>query len=384
MIGSKILKKKNPYFKILLILLSFITIISLFYFKLVYISSEDGINYYPFYKTMTYLDYAATTSPAFFELIAFLCITMMFIFLGISRFKEDDRLLIVALGAFQLVILAVLVTNIVVFKAIHQDVTIVPGATIFLLLLNSIVALTYGIPERKKVITEDMTNYVDPSKIRPISDIIRERREKAGLTQQQLADQVQVSRNTVYRWESGASNPNMYYSVRVAQVLHFPVSDFWGQDKSKMNTDIADVINSRQLYRQIAYFLLSLILVIIVIFSIAYLGRNMESATLDKVNPFIKQEVGYSLVQKSGKQKTAVVDNDYGQGNIITINGSYENKTEFVKIVHKGSFVKYEVRNIPQKEVPKRIRNNLYDVSHFKDPQTGLRKLQLSYTKRYI
>lgn len=361
-----------------------LTIISLFYFKLVHISSADGINYYPFYKTMTYLDYAETTVPAFLELIAFICIAITFIFLGISRFRKKDFLLIQSLGAFQLLLVAIVVTNIITFKVIHQDIGITPGPTLVIMLLNSFVALIYGMPKRKLTKQDETTVYIDSSQIRPMSEIIKEKREAAGFTQQELADALQVSRNTVYRWESDKAHPNMDYSVKVAQALHFPVSDFWGQDDDKMNTAFADVIKSRQLYRQIAYFLLSLFIVIIAIFSIAYLGRNMESATLDKVNPFIKQEVGYALVQKSGKQKTAVIDNDYGQGNIVVINGSYENKNEFVKIVHKGSYVKYEVRNVTRSKVPEGIRNNLYDVSHFSDPKSGLKKLQLSYTKRYI
>ena len=36
-----------------------------------------------------------------------------------------------------------------------------------------------------------------------ISEKIRELREKAGLTQEELADRVGVQRNTVWRWENG-------------------------------------------------------------------------------------------------------------------------------------------------------------------------------------
>ncbi|WP_164507245.1 helix-turn-helix domain-containing protein [Companilactobacillus furfuricola] len=332
---------------------------------------------------MTFIDYGETTIPGMLEFIAFFCILLTMIFLGIGRFKKADRQLYLFLGGFELAILVVLITNIITFAVVRRDINIYPGPTLILLLLNAILSIVYGLPEKVQP-KDDTTYYVDADKIRPISDILKEKREAAGVTQQELSEKVQVSRNTVYRWESGESHPNMDYIVRVAQALHFPVSDFWREDDAGMNRDIAEVLKSRKLYKQAAYFLLSVILVIVLVFGVAYLGRNMEFASLDRINPFIPQRVGYVMVHDAGKQKAAVIDTDYGEGDIVTLNGSYDHKTEFVKVVHKGSYVKYEVRNVDRSDVPVGIRNNLYEVDRFGDPVEGLKKLKLSYSKRYV
>lgn len=377
------MKKKRVYLKLSTTIVALIAIVALFYLKVIYIKSTQGITYFPFYKSMTFIDYGETTIPGMLEFITFFCILLVYIFLGIGRFKKADQHLYLFLGGFQVAILVILITNMITFAVIRRDVHVYPGPTLILLLVSAILAIIYGIPEKEKP-KDDRTYYVEADKIRPISDILKEKRDDAGVTQNELAKMLQVSRNTVYRWEAEQSNPNMDYIVRVAQALHFPVSDFWNEDDDGMNRDIAQVLKSRKLYKQAAYFLMSVILVIGLVFGVAYLGRNMEFASLDRINPFIEQKVGYVMVHDAGKQKAAVIDTDYGEGDIVTLNGSYDHKTEFVKVVHKGSYVKYEVRNVDRSDVPVGIRNNLYEVDRFGDPVEGLKKLKLSYSKRYV
>lgn len=377
------MKKKRQYLKIATTIVSLIAIVCLFYLKIIYTKSTQGISYFPFYKSMTFIDYGETTIPGMLEFIAFLCILLVYVFLGIGRFKKADRHLYLFLGCFQVAILVILITNIITFAVVRRDIHVYPGPTLIILLLNSALAIIYGMPEKEKP-KADTTYYVEADKIRPISEILKEKRNIAGVTQKELSEMLQVSRNTVYRWESGESHPNMDYIVRVAQALHFPVSDFWREDDDGMNRDIAQVLKSRKLYKQAAYFLMSVILVIALVFGVAYLGRNMEIASLDRINPFIEQRIGYVMVHDPGQQKAAVIDTDYGEGNIVTLNGSYNHKTEFVKVVHKGSYVKDEVRNVDRSDVPVGVRNNLYEVDRFGDPVEGLKKLQLSYSKRYI
>lgn len=377
--------KRNSLFKILLIILSLLTIISLVYLKLIIVNSPDQINYFPFYKSMTFVEYGETTIPGFFEMIAFIGISIAYIFLAISGFSKNNRQIFLLLAIFEGLLLAILITNLITFQIIHKDLQLIPGPTLFLLLIMTVSGIVYGYPRSKKIDTADeKTAFVDPDNIRPISEILKEKRQAAHVTQQQLAESIEVSRNTVYRWESGESNPNMDYMLRVANELKFPVSDFWGNDDESLNQQIGDVVKQRQLYRQALYFVLSIILVIVAVFSVAYLGRNFNSPSLDRINPFLKQEVGYVMVQKHGQQKAAVIDNDYAAGSIITINGTYTNKTEFIKVIHKGAYVKYEVRNVKRNQVPTAVRNNLYQVSHFRSPEIGLKELQQSYTKRYI
>ena len=204
------------------------------------------------------------------------------------------------------------------------------------------------------------------------------------MSQEDLANEIGVSRYTVIRWESGKTHPDMDYMIDVARALDFQADVFWGGSEEQMNNEISNVVKRGRIYQQAAQFLASLIIVVLVVFGVAYFGKDFHSPYLDRVDPFMKTQIGYVLVERSGQQKAVVIDNEFGEGNIVAINGSYTNQDEFIKVIHKGAYVKQEVRNVPRKDVPENIRDNLYQVSHFDDPSVGLHNLQLSYNKRYI
>ena len=54
---------------------------------------------------------------------------------------------------------------------------------------------------------------------------IKIQREKNNLTQQQLADRLYVSRQTVCRWESGSRCPDLAMTKRIAQVFGITVDE---------------------------------------------------------------------------------------------------------------------------------------------------------------
>lgn len=58
--------------------------------------------------------------------------------------------------------------------------------------------------------------------------IIREARRAAGLNQQQLADQLGVSRNTVAGWETGHSRPELDSVPSLCRALGLTLSSFFG------------------------------------------------------------------------------------------------------------------------------------------------------------
>jgi len=60
------------------------------------------------------------------------------------------------------------------------------------------------------------------------ADVIRARRKEIGLTQQQLADVVGVSRQTVLSMETGDYAPSVYLALAVARSLDTTVESLWG------------------------------------------------------------------------------------------------------------------------------------------------------------
>lgn len=57
---------------------------------------------------------------------------------------------------------------------------------------------------------------------------IRDAREKAGITQEELAEQMDVSRQTISRWETGATRPSADNLARLSQLLGIPADALLG------------------------------------------------------------------------------------------------------------------------------------------------------------
>lgn len=57
---------------------------------------------------------------------------------------------------------------------------------------------------------------------------VRARRREKGLTQAELAEAVEVSRQTVITLETGDYAPSVYLALRVARTLDATVEELWG------------------------------------------------------------------------------------------------------------------------------------------------------------
>ena len=55
--------------------------------------------------------------------------------------------------------------------------------------------------------------------------IIRELRKAAGLTQQQLADQIRVTVRTINSIERGEYNPSLVLAYKIARIFHTTVEE---------------------------------------------------------------------------------------------------------------------------------------------------------------
>ena len=59
---------------------------------------------------------------------------------------------------------------------------------------------------------------------------LKEAREKAGLTQEQLADIVDVSRQTILFLEKSQYNPSLRLAFRISRALKIPVEKLFSFD----------------------------------------------------------------------------------------------------------------------------------------------------------
>ncbi|MCQ2509439.1 MAG: helix-turn-helix domain-containing protein [Lachnospiraceae bacterium] len=63
-----------------------------------------------------------------------------------------------------------------------------------------------------------------------ISDKLIAAREKAGMTQEQLAEAIDVQPNSIHRYEAGAREMGFATAIKIAQALHTSVEDLVPDD----------------------------------------------------------------------------------------------------------------------------------------------------------
>lgn len=88
-----------------------------------------------------------------------------------------------------------------------------------------------------------------------VGDCIRQVRRSKGVTQAQLAAMLQISTNTVSRWETADYRPSLQDVWLVAEALSVPVSallpldhgDAYARGKRDAYTEVANFIGDRRL-----------------------------------------------------------------------------------------------------------------------------------------
>lgn len=77
--------------------------------------------------------------------------------------------------------------------------------------------------------------------------LIAECRREKGLTQQQLADQLNLSNKTISKWESGAGSPDISNLAEVAKVLGITVDELLNGERKPEQVTSEKIPEKKQL-----------------------------------------------------------------------------------------------------------------------------------------
>lgn len=88
-----------------------------------------------------------------------------------------------------------------------------------------------------------------------IGDQIRSLREKAGISQSELARKLGVTRSSVNAWESGLSAPTAVYLIELSKLFHVSVDFILGLD-NRHQLELSNFTEEeiQILYKMIQYF----------------------------------------------------------------------------------------------------------------------------------
>jgi len=120
-----------------------------------------------------------------------------------------------------------------------------------------------------------------------LKENIKQVRKSRGLTQEELAIELNVVRQTISKWEQGLSVPDSEMLISIAEVLETPVSTLLGENISDTKVDDLKVISEKlemlnlQLLQKkkarrkmIQWILISLCTIIIIIFISLFLLKS--------------------------------------------------------------------------------------------------------------
>lgn len=63
---------------------------------------------------------------------------------------------------------------------------------------------------------------------------INQLRKLSGMTQEQLAEKLHVSRQTISRWEAGATMPDLESVVSISRIFHVSLEDLLKEENPPM------------------------------------------------------------------------------------------------------------------------------------------------------
>ena len=97
-----------------------------------------------------------------------------------------------------------------------------------------------------------------------ISERLKEARQKAGMTQEQVAEQIMVSRVTVSHWENGKSLPDIVSLISLSDLYSISLDELVKGDSKmteKVKKDAKDADNNKRLIKITGILVIAVVLV---------------------------------------------------------------------------------------------------------------------------
>ncbi len=214
---------------------------------------------------------------------------------------------------------------------------------------------------------------------------LQEQRKALHLTQQQLAHKLHVTRQTVSRWETDATYPNLDTLVEISEELDLSLDTLLKGGDSKVVEIISQDVRLKRRYRKWLVGVGCLLLVLLISLGILSWGRHSQNEMIDRVNPFLKTSYGYALLPKktptkrekelvveaNGKQHRKwvavpqpvgawVTTGPFGDGEWLKfrVGEIPEKGMNYALVLHKGSYVK-QARLVTRNDLPRLTRSVL-------------------------
>lgn len=128
-----------------------------------------------------------------------------------------------------------------------------------------------------------------------IGTIIKEKRTKSGLTQEDLAKKLHVSRSTISNWEINRNYPDIKLIVNISNILEIPLKELLQEESDIVNRLSEDTIIRKKISKRnkILYFLIFILLISLLSVVIYFSNINDISNKKEIVGAYISNEKLY-------------------------------------------------------------------------------------------
>ncbi|AEJ31708.1 MULTISPECIES: helix-turn-helix transcriptional regulator [Leuconostoc] len=202
------------------------------------------------------------------------------------------------------------------------------------------------------------------------------------MTQQELADIIHVSRQTISAWENGKNYPGLDVLRELSNlfVVSFEKIIFGEESMTEKQKSIADTIDRdvalKARYKKATIGLVSIVVLLLLWVVMLTIGYQKGIDKIDRFNPFLQYTVGYTKMPsqqlvnpnnpKNGGYWTRwFSDNDMGtEWTKLTLTTGLNPgiKDPYVMVYHKGSYVKI-ARIVPGSSVNKVMKSNVSAIT---------------------
>ena len=113
---------------------------------------------------------------------------------------------------------------------------------------------------------------------------IQELRKVSGMTQEQLAEKLNISRQTVSKWETSSTLPDLESILKLCRIFHISLDDLLEEEKKLQSKEeritLEDLARINRHSRKITLLFISGLLFLMIAFTIISIILAVRSATL--------------------------------------------------------------------------------------------------------
>jgi len=195
-----------------------------------------------------------------------------------------------------------------------------------------------------------------------LSGQLKKQRQSLGLTQQALADQLHVTRQTVSRWENGSTYPNLDTLVELSERLSISLDKLLKSDEIPVVPIVHQIsrdVRLKRCYWRWLTIIIGLFISICLIGGVLSWGHYTQNAAIDRLNPLLTTRTGYAILPEKIKSSVDVYvsDDPFGNGEWLKLATGQRPtmQSRWVLVRHKGSYVS-GVRLVTRQQIPVSMR----------------------------